>query len=329
MNLALLGLTPGRQPSRQPWSLERLIQERATNLSLALETGTTQNYHSATRSWISFIEMHNFPLEPSADTLSFYISYMSTHVKVETIEGYLSGLASVLEPFFPDVRQHRKLPLVKQTLKGCHKRYTTPTQRKRPLTKSDLAQVKSQLNLVDYDNFLFFTLLTVGFHNLHRLGELVWPDDHRLQSVRKVIQRSTLVDDGDFMTYELPYHKADNLYQGSLCMLTTSGTEICPVATLRDYLLFRDLFYPNQQHLFVREDGSIPKRSWFISKLRLFFDSEVSGHSLRAGGATALALEGAPDAIIQRMGRWSSSAFQIYIRVHPLLTHLALANLRS
>ena len=42
--------------------------------------------------------------------------------------------------------------------------------------------------------------------------------------------------------------------------------------------------------------------------------SQVSSHSLRAGGATAMHINGVPDVTIQKMGRWSSDTFLIYIR---------------
>ena len=41
--------------------------------------------------------------------------------------------------------------------------------------------------------------------------------------------------------------------------------------------------------------------------------SDVSSHSLRAGGATAMHLNGIPDSTIQKLGRWSSDTFLIYI----------------
>ena len=40
----------------------------------------------------------------------------------------------------------------------------------------------------------------------------------------------------------------------------------------------------------------------------------VSSHSLRAGGATAMHINGVPEVTIQKMGRWSSDTFLIYIR---------------
>ncbi|KAG1865034.1 hypothetical protein DFJ58DRAFT_772079 [Suillus subalutaceus] len=45
----------------------------------------------------------------------------------------------------------------------------------------------------------------------------------------------------------------------------------------------------------------------------------MSGHSMRAGGATALAIARMTPNIIQAAGRWSSDEFQKYIRQHAFL----------
>ena len=39
-----------------------------------------------------------------------------------------------------------------------------------------------------------------------------------------------------------------------------------------------------------------------------------SSHSFRIGAATVAARNGVPDHLIQSMGRWSSNAYQLYIR---------------
>ena len=69
--------------------------------------------------------------------------------------------------------------------------------------------------------------------------------------------------------------------------------------------------------LFLREDGSIPNRAWFDAKLFSFISHDYGGHSLRAGSATYYASLGLSDSIIQALGRWSSSAWKIYIRDNP------------
>lgn len=45
---------------------------------------------------------------------------------------------------------------------------------------------------------------------------------------------------------------------------------------------------------------------------------------MRAGGATSLAENSVPPNLIQAIGRWASSAFQIYIRKNPVLLQALL-----
>ena len=44
-----------------------------------------------------------------------------------------------------------------------------------------------------------------------------------------------------------------------------------------------------------------------------FDETNVSSHSLRAGGAMAMFLHGMSDTTIKKMGRWSSDTFLTYI----------------
>ncbi len=66
--------------------------------------------------------------------------------------------------------------------------------------------------------------------------------------------------------------------------------------------------------------------TFLISRLHVFFPSnEIAGHSLRAGGATALALVGTPVERIQMISRWSSQAFFIYLRQNPILLQSSIS----
>ena len=70
-------------------------------------------------------------------------------------------------------------------------------------------------------------------------------------------------------------------------------------------------------------------RGFFIHHLCLWFNNDVAGQSMHAGGATSLAENGIAPHIIQGIGWWASVAWQIYIRKHPVHRQCRLNNAQS
>src|ERR1700729_472481 len=116
-----------RQPVRQPWTADRLICERSILLGMAIDNSTANTYTSATNSYLTFCKLHGIPIEPTSETLSYYITFQSSHINPKSVESYLSGICSNLEPFFPKICANRASALVKRTLKGALRRYGRPT----------------------------------------------------------------------------------------------------------------------------------------------------------------------------------------------------------
>ncbi|OCH83955.1 hypothetical protein OBBRIDRAFT_716913, partial [Obba rivulosa] len=96
-----------QQPKRAPWPLERLILECSIALGYALDKSTRLTYFSALNSYLNFCKLHDFAVEPTPDTLSFFVVFISAHIKPHSVASYLSGICSELEPFFPKVRTVR------------------------------------------------------------------------------------------------------------------------------------------------------------------------------------------------------------------------------
>jgi hypothetical protein len=130
-----------RQRPREAWSREKLVQERANVLGQAIDASTLKSYSSALNSYLTFIRIHDLPIEPTPNTLSFYTVYMCHHIDPKSVSSYLSGLCQQLEPYFPDVRPSRHSTLVERTLKGCRRLIGVATKRKRALTFSDLETI--------------------------------------------------------------------------------------------------------------------------------------------------------------------------------------------
>ncbi|KIJ22710.1 hypothetical protein M422DRAFT_100298, partial [Sphaerobolus stellatus SS14] len=245
---------------------------------------------------------HQIPIDPTPDTLSLYIVYMCHFVKPNSVRSYLSGICNKLEPIFPNIRQARSHSLVTRTLQGCIKLHAVTTHRKQPLTRSSLIQLHAIYSLsLEHDDILFFAMILTGFHGLLRLGELAWPDKIEHRDYRKVIMRHTVSISSVAFEFLLPTHKADKLFEGNRVIIQSIALRDDPLLPFKRYLTSRDTLFRLRPELWLRKNGSLPTRGWLIRYLRKHFpaESNISGHSIRAGGATALAEVGIPLHIIQ------------------------------
>ena len=314
-----------KQPQRKTWPHEHLVHAHTLALRQAIDSSTWKNYGSALNSYLNFIRLHNLPVKPTIDTLSFYTIYMCHYIKPDSVNTYLSGICQQLEPFFENVRELRQSQLVHQTLQGCKQLHGSPVKRKRALTINDLTVVTQHLgSSTSHNDLLFTTILLVGFFALMRLGELTYPDDTKLQNPRKLSPRCSVRMHRGSFEFFLPGHKADRFFEGNTILLHENDLPCNPAKFFTRYLASRDRRFPFSPHIWMREDGSVPTRSFFITRLHHFFEHDMGGQSMRAGGATSLAENGAPPQLIQAIGRWASLSFQIYIRKHPVLLHAML-----
>ena len=314
-----------RQPPHELWPLPRLLHERAIAMGMALERSSSTAYNSHLNSYLTFCHIHQRPITPSVDNLSFFVVYMSAHIQLDSVAVYLAGICNRLESEFPDVRHCRNHPIVKCTLAGCIKRARRQPSRKSPLDTTHLLSVTHNITqTLQHDDMLFASLLVTGFHALMRLSELVWPDSTQLQSLRKVSLRHSLHMTDTTFSFVLPTHKTLKAGHGNEILVRSFTPTINPLPILLNYIHSRDHLFYYAPELWLTRDGLIPTRSWFMRRFRRFFGSEFAGHSMRSGGATTLALNGSPPYIIQALGRWSSEEWQKYVRNHAFLQQALL-----
>ena len=319
-------VTPtSRQPRRKAWTMERLINERSISLGYSLDSSSFGAYTSALNSYLTFCDLHGLPVTPTPDTLSFYVVFLSSHIKPRSVDSYLSGICRQLEPFFPEVRQNRKTILVSRTMAGCLRRFGTPIKRKAPFSHADLLLVVDRLaSRPTHDDLLFLVILFTGFHALMRLGELVFPDKKKYRNYRKISLRHTVAILPAHYSFFLPSHKGDKFYEGNTILVQKNTTSTDSYVHFIKYINSRDQLFPLHPELWLTSRGLVPTRHWFLSRLRKIFPSRFAGQSIRAGGATSLAEAGASLDTIQAAGRWSSSAFRIYLRKNPVLLHAVI-----
>ncbi|TDL28543.1 hypothetical protein BD410DRAFT_811641 [Rickenella mellea] len=243
---------------------------------------------SRQKSYLSFCKLHHLPLDPTPDTLSFFVVYMAHHINPSSVASYLSGICSTLEPHFPGIRQARQSIL---------KQFSTAVHRKSPLPLEALHHSNQTLSTSpSHDSLLFLAMLCTGFFALLRLGELASPDNPQLRSFRKIIMRHTVHLDSDFFGFTLPYHKADRFFEGNEVRIQRQPGSFDPRRIFLAYLSRRDDLFSYRAELWIRANGDLPTRTWFLTKLHSIVpDLNIAGHSLRSGGATYYAVQGVPD----------------------------------
>ena len=201
-------------------------------------------------------------------------------------------------------------------------------------------------------------LSLVAFYFLLRVGEYTQPrtvlrDGKRIRATRtkqfsfsnvgfykngKVVKRQSSLDtllSCDAVTLKITNQK--NGRMGQTIHQQSTGTDLCPVKALAfiiDHLnqhrkgsedpLLCD-YYENDKWHSV-QSALIVKVVRTAAKLLNLGDQGIDpdligAHSLRAGGAMALRLNGYDDTTIMKMGRWTSLTFTQYI--HNQIAHLA------
>ena len=313
------------QPQWEPWTINWLVHEQSIALGLSINNSSHITYTSALNSYITFCKIHNFNIEPREQTLSFFVVYMSSHIKPSSVNSYLSGISNQLEPFFPEVWKSCNSMLMSRTMTGCQCHFGTPVKCKRPLSTDDLKTVISAIGTsAKHDDELFLAMLLTRFHGLMCLGELTFPDSVAHCNYRKVILWHNVDVTTKSYSFLLPGHKADCIYEENLVIIEQTALPTSPQTFFTSYLTSQDHFHPLKPELWLRESGIVPTHSWFIKQLHNFSPSDIAGQSMHAGGATSLAEAGVPPNIIQAIGQWASNTFQIYIRKNPVLLQAML-----
>ena len=154
-----------QQPTQEVWSRLRLVHERSLALGNVVDKSTLSSYSSALNSYLNFIRMHDFPVKPTAERLSFFTVYMCHYINPRSVNTYLSGIAQQLEANFLDTMEARNSALVRRTLQGCMRMKGRATVCKRALTTDDDLHlvVNHYKNSTLHDDLLFISMLQTGF----------------------------------------------------------------------------------------------------------------------------------------------------------------------
>jgi hypothetical protein len=223
----------------------------------------------------------------SLETLKKYIGLQQARVEPQSLISYLSAMrekhVSLGHADWEQTRFHQEVMLMLKNIKRkhCHKR---PNQ-KPHITKEGLKRIKSALDLEDGEQLLVWTIATVAFHSLARLGELVVTNASGSERTVR-LEHLAFHSAGDipFATITIPHSKVHDPSLPAELIIRYTGTDTCPLSALLNFVARRMSggYGQGSTALFALSDGSVASRRWFIPLIQACLpENGVSGHSFR------------------------------------------------
>jgi hypothetical protein len=296
-------------------------------MDAALKNNTKRTYNSAQNKYVSFCNLYKLAIMPaSEETLLLYVSFLFEQgLTGASIRVYLSAVRSL--HIFADKQYPTDLNRVKLALKGAVRRTPKPIQ-KLPITIQILRDLLSKLK-DRFDESVMRAVMTLAFFGCFRLGELCPPDGESFSPTTHLCVSDITLNESDLvLSVFLKRSKTDTHNLGVPVYIGCSKDPLCcAFCAMKQYLLFRDSLQISDPYspLFLVPGGTILTKTYMISVTRILLSitgndpSLYSGHSYRAGAATTAGNSKFREWELKMLGRWASTAYNLYLR-NPKLT---------
>lgn len=255
-----------------------------------------------------------------------FCSHLADRIHHSSIKVYLSAVRSLhIDYGFPD-------PLVnclqlQRLLRGIKRHQGANRPQRQPVTAELMTVLQRSLDFANPDHVMLWAACCMGFFGFLRAGEFTVNSTFNpaLHLMTEDLQVDSAVNPHSLRVF-IKCSKTDPFRQGVFIYLGRGSASICPIVAVMAYLRLRG---PGPGPLFMYKDGCLLSRTLLSSFLQTTLQSagipgKFSGHSFRIGAATTAAQKGVPDHLIKTMGRWSSDAYQLYVRT-PVDTILTVA----
>lgn len=289
----------------------------------SIAPNTKNSYSSSLRIFEQFRLLYELNLiwPPPVSHICSFIAHLSLKgLAHATISSYISGIGFKCKLVgAPDNSQNF---LVRKLLEGI-KRSKHSKDCRLPITKNILKKLINATSLVcssKFETILFSSAFSLAYHGFLRVGEFTANSNGKNQTIRiehfkfKTNHKSGV----DYIELKIPFSKTDQSGKGVLITLEPAKNSICPVLWLKKYLSIRPIV---SGQLFMHLNGSPLTRFQFCSILNKCLEiaglpkSRYKSHSFRIGAASDSFSYGHSESEIKKQGRWSSNAFQNYIRL--------------
>ena len=220
--------------------------------------------------------------------------------------------------------------IITKLKEGC-RRLNARADTRLPITPAilmRLCQVLPVLCKSQFEALLFKAAFLLAFFGFLRVSEFTCPqkcgDFPRVLSAQDI---RLVGEKRETLEIKIRYSKTDQKGDSEKLSIENSvNMAVCPVRAISEFYAVG----PRQRGLFFIHFGGDPLTFFqFNHILRQgikaigLSPNDFSSHSFRIGAATTAFLCGIPEERIKEMGRWKSSAVQLYIRPHLFLNNIS------
>ena len=291
-----------------------------------LAQSTRRTYDSAKRRYLSFCQKTNLtPLPAGEHQLCLFVAFLAQeHLAHKTIKGYLSAVRHLhIAAGVPDpkVGNMTRLEQVLRGIKSLQAKEHRQGRVRLPMTVDIMLKLYRFWRLGrSYDGTMLWAASALCFFGFLRSGEVTIPSKEEYDEGAHLAMEDVSVDslkEPKMLKVRIKASKTDPFRQGVDVFVGITGSELCPVTAVLAYMVIRQ---PGPGPLFKFENGSPLTQTAFVDRLRKALSrvgmdsSKYAGHSFRANAATTAAKLGISDSTIKMLGRWQSSAYQLYIK---------------
>ena len=191
-----------------------------------------------------------------------------------------------------------------------------------PITLDIMADISKRLNDSphNHDNIMLWAACCLAFFGFLRCSEFTVPSQSDFCPATHLTLQDLVIDSRTNPTtiqVTIKQSKTDPFRQGCKLCLGKTGADICPISAILPYLAIRG---SGPGPLLILANGNHLTRQLFAARLSTVLEQAginskgYNTHSFRIGTATTAKEKGIADVHIKMLGRWKSSAYQLYIR---------------
>ena len=285
-----------------------LIAQCYALLAQGLSPSTRRAYTTGQRLFFQFcLQSRIDPLPTTEWSLMLFATWLvsARRLAPSSVSVYLAAVRSLnIDRGFPDPMV--STPRLHRLIRGI-KRSAAPSRLSRlPITAPLLSVIHRSLALDLFDHRMFWAACCLAFFGFLRVAEFTCPTT--FDPSTHLTPTDISFDEAGTIHLWLKTSKTDPFRQGVMLHIGSSGNPICPVIASAGVPLSPPIVNHWLRSIFTAAG----------------YGSAFSSHSFRIGAATSAAAAGIPDHLIKTLGRWSSNAYQRYIRTSPdVLTAVA------